>query len=220
MRRPAGAGSGGSCAQSVADTVALGSRQDEGKGRAGSGRARDFDAAAVKLDERLDEAKAQPDAALAELVIPGGVAKGVETGEERLEKVLLVGIAARPRPGRSLRRGTPRLNSAAGCASRRIVPPSGVNLTALARRLIRTSAILLGSASIESDAGIEAHRDRLPAQLEIRGKLLDDALGDRTEARRSRFRATGVKSRFRTSLSIRSTVRASRPAAAPMRSTH
>ena len=54
---------------SIPHAVALRSRQDKGKRRAGAGRARDFDAAAVKLDEGLHQAKAQSDAPLAVLVV-------------------------------------------------------------------------------------------------------------------------------------------------------
>ena len=63
----------------------------------------------------------------------------------------------------------------------RIVPPSGVNLTALARRLIRTSAILLGSTSIEPTFGIDLDGDGLLPQLEVGRELVDDALGDRPQ---------------------------------------
>ena len=49
------------------------------------------DLAAVELDERLDQAEAQADPALAELVVARGVVERVEAGEERLEQVRLLG---------------------------------------------------------------------------------------------------------------------------------
>ena len=104
-------------------------------------------------------------------------------------------------------------------ASRRIVPPSGVNLMALASRLMSTSAILPGSSSIRPSVGPDQHGDGLPPQLKVGRQLFDDLAGDRLELRElgvERLAEVAVPHELEHSLDGG----ASRMAAAPMRSTH
>ena len=102
------------------------------------GLALELDPAAVELDERLDQAEAQADPPLAELVLARGVVHGVEAGEERLEQVgplagldadALVWTATRTQSGVAS-------GPAAGSGS---CPRSGVNLMALTNRFMRMS---------------------------------------------------------------------------------
>ena len=98
----------------------------------------------MQLDERFDQPEPQPNTAFAELIVARGVAKRVEAREKRLEEILLI---VRGKPPRPWSRTETRTQSPAACSartSRRIVPPSGVNLTALASRFVSTSKILEG----------------------------------------------------------------------------
>ena len=152
------------------DASADGPRQEEREGRALPGAARDLDPAAVQLDERLDQAEAQADPALAELVVARGVAERVEAGEERLEEVLLVAGGDADALVADAARGPSPVAPGSAAAASRIVPPSGVNLTALASRLIRTSAILDGSTSSGPRSGLDRRRPPTGRAARDRGR--------------------------------------------------
>ena len=70
--------------------MGLSPRKDETERRTMAGNTAHLDAAAVKLDERLHQAKPQADSSLAELEIARRMMKRVETCEEGLEQVLLL----------------------------------------------------------------------------------------------------------------------------------
>jgi hypothetical protein len=59
--------------------------QDESEGRAAAGRGLDVRPTTMELDEGFDQAKTQPDAALAVLIVARGVMERIEPCEEGLE---------------------------------------------------------------------------------------------------------------------------------------
>ena len=149
------------------------------------GGAVEVDLAAVELDEGLDQAEAEADPPLAELVVARGVVHGVEAGEERLEQVGPIGRPGCRRPRR--RPGTGPARRLAGArAAIRIVPPSGVNLIALTSRFVRMSASLAGSTSALPRSGCEVEVDVTAPRTSRNGcELVDDLRGPAARARSS-----------------------------------
>ena len=144
----------------------------------------------MKLDEGLDQAEAQPDAALAELVVSGRVAQRVEAGEEWLEEVLLVaGCDAQPLVADLDADLVGRLRLGAGFDADR---------AAVGRELDRVGQQIdqdvgdLGRVDLDrAQVGIDIDGDRLLPQLEIGRELFDRRARRSAAARAARCRATG-----------------------------
>ena len=168
-----------------------------------------LDRAAVQLDERLDQAEAQADAALAELEVARGVVQRVVAGEERLEEVR----AGRP-PRCRCRRRSPGTARASVAVDRLGDDP---DRAAVGRELDRVDE------QVRQDVGELARVDLGGAEVRLRARGRPSGRGPRGTAggrrRPADQRARGRSARrsrvssnwsARSSLSIRSTVAASR----------